>query len=196
MNLSALRFSVPLLVSLIAQTFAAYPEESVPRGLSIPSPDGHYSVKLVETETESRYAITNTKTGQVDSSILMPTVLLYLHWAANSQSIIAVEHIPKGSCGRVIYLKDGKWNDIEVRPPSQERIDSAVVSLEIKSDHVHYRFAVRYIGNNGMPIDYKLCDLDVNLENGQVFNLKWTPIRQTEFEAILARKPSYVPPRG
>jgi hypothetical protein len=196
MNLSKTLFLVALLLSLAGQTFAAYPEESIPIGLSIASPDRRYSVELTETEGQSRYAIRNMKTGYVDNSIVMPTVLLYLHWAADSQSMVAVEHIPKGSCGRVIYLQNRKWSDVEVRPPGQEWMDSAVVSLEIKSNHVHYRFAVRYIGSNGMPIDYKLCDLDVNLQTGQVFNLKWTSIPQTEFEVILARKPSYVPPMG
>jgi hypothetical protein len=196
MSLSKTRRLVALLLSLVGQTFAAYPEKSIPIGLSIASPDRRYSVELTETEGQSRYAIRNLKTGYVDNSIVMPTVLLYLHWAADSQSIVAVEHIPKGSCGRGMYLQKGKWSDIVVRPPGQKWMDSAVVSLKIKSNHVHYRFAVRYIGSNGMPIDYKLCDLDVNLQTGQAFNLKSTSIPQTEFEAILARKPSYVPPMG
>jgi hypothetical protein len=194
MNLKPTQLSISLLLGLVAPVLAAYPETSVPAGLHVISPDGRYSVELVETEAQWRYAIKNIETGQLDNSIVMPTVLLYLHWEANSQSIVAVEHIPKGSCGRVIYSQNGKWRDIEVRPPGEKWVDSTVVSLQIKSDHVHYRFAVRHIGSNGLPINYNLCDLDVDLETGRTFNVKWTPINQSEFVGILAVKPSYDPP--
>jgi hypothetical protein len=194
MKLKRTRLSISLLLGLVAHTLAAYAESNVPAGLSFISPDGRYAVSLVETAAQWRYSIENIKTGQVDDSIVMPTVLLYLHWAANSQSIVAVEHIPKGSCGRVIYFQNGKWTDFEVRPPREEWIDSAVVGLQIKSDHVHYKFAVRHVGSNGLPIDYNLCDLDVGLNGERISNVKWTPIKQGEFEGILAVKPSYDPP--
>jgi hypothetical protein len=194
MNPKQIPVLISLLLSLAAHSFAAYPEKSLPEGLRFISPDGHYSVELAETQGQSRYAIRNVNTGQVDNSIVMPTVLLYLHWAANSRSIVAVEHVAKGSCGRVIYFKDGKWTDVEVRPSGEEWMDSAVVGLQIRSDHVHYRFAVRHMGNNGLPLNYSLCDLDVDLQAGRISKVKWNRINQAEFVGILENKPSYDPP--
>jgi hypothetical protein len=105
-----------------------------------------------------------------------------------------VEHIANGSYGRVIYLKDSKWMDAEVEPPGDEMMDSTVVGLEIKVDHVHYKFTASNIKSNETPIYYKFCDLDVRLKTGGIFNLKWTSISQAEWVASLAHKPSYVPP--
>ena len=194
MTINRILVSICVFVALLEHGLAAYPERSVPARLRIVSPDRRYSVELVEIDRQWRYVIKEIQTGQLDSSIVMPTVLLYLEWSANSKSIVAVEHIPKGSCGRVIYLKNGKWRDIEVRPPGEERIDSAIVRLEIKPDHVHYKFAVRRINDNGMPIDYKFCDLDVELQTGRISNVNWTPTSERGLAASLRRKPSYVPP--
>lgn len=123
----------------------------------------------------------------------MPTVLLYLHWAENSQSIVTVEHIAHGSYGRIIYLKDDKWMNVQVEPPSDGMRDSAVVRLEVKRGQAHYGFAVRHVKSNGMPLDYQVCNLDVNLQTGEISNLKRTSISQAEFIASLARKPVYEP---
>src|SRR5215475_9813304 len=103
-----------LLLGLVGPALLGFSEEAIPRGASFVSPDGRYSVKLVEIDGQWRYAIKDAQTGAVDDSIVMPTVLLYLHWTADSQSIVAVEHIAKGSTGRIIYLKDGKWRDVEI----------------------------------------------------------------------------------
>jgi hypothetical protein len=186
--------SISLLLTLLASSFGAYPQESVPAGLRMISPNGRYSVELTEIDKQWRYAIKDMQTGRLDSSIVMPTVLLYLHWAASSQCLVAVEHVAKGSCGRVIYLTNGKWTDVGVRPPGNGWMDSAVVNLDIKFNYVHYRFVVRHIKDNGMPIDHKFCDLDVDLRTGRIFNVNWTLISEAEEEANLARKPSYVPP--
>lgn len=194
MTINRILLSIWVFVNLLEHGLAAYPEESVPARLHIVSPDGRYSVELAEVDRQWRYVIKDVQTGRLDSSIAMPTVLLYLRWSAKSESIVAVEHIPKGSCGRVIYLKNGKWMDVEVRPPGEQWMDSAVVNVEIKVDHVHYRFAVRHPKSNGMPIDYKFCDLDVALQTAQISNAKWTSISQAEWVASLARRPSYVPP--
>jgi hypothetical protein len=172
----------------------AYPERSVSLGTQFVSPDGRYSVELVEIDRESYYAIKDMATGRVDNSIVMPTLLLYLHWAANSRSIVTVEHIAHGSSGRVIYLKDARWKDVEIKPPDEKLMHYTVVNLTIKADRVHYRFALRHIKGNGMPLDYKFCDLDVDLQSGQISNVKWTPTSQREEAAALARKPVYVPP--
>ena len=172
----------------------ALADQGVPPGLPFVSPNGLCSVELIEIDREWRYAIRNVKSGYVDNSIVMPTVLLYLHWAANSQSIVTVEHIAKGSSGRVIYLKGGKWMDVKVNPPGDGWRDFAIVNLEIGADHVHYKFVVRHIKNDGIPLDHKFCDLDVDLRTGRRSNVRWISISEQEEAATLARKPSYIPP--
>jgi hypothetical protein len=174
--------------------FAAYPQEKIPADAVFVSPDGRYSVGLQEIDGLTRFAIKDATTGGTDNSIVMPSLLLYLHWAPNSRAIITVEHIPHGSCGRVIYLNNNKWNDAEIRPPVKSWIDSTVTNLKTTQDRAHFRFAVRYIKANGLPFDYKFCDLDVNLQSGQVSNVTWTSSSQEEHAASLARKPIYSPP--
>jgi hypothetical protein len=182
------------VVNLATPSYAAYPQISIRQGVRFVSPDGRYSVELQEMDRLSYYAIKDTKTGNVDRSVVMPSLLLYLHWAPNSRSIVAVEHIPHGSCGRLIYRTDSKWADVEVRPPGEELKDSAVVEVTINAEYVHYRFAVRYIQPNGMPIRYAFCDLDVNLEDRGISNVRWTPTNQGEWANSLEQKPVYTPP--
>jgi hypothetical protein len=190
-NINRILLSSLGLLSL-GYSFAA--DESIPSGLPFLSPNGRYSVELQEIDRLPHFLIKDIETGRVDNSIVMPTVLLYLHWAANSQSIVTVEHIAKGSYGRVIHLKDSKWMDGEIDAPGEEMMDATVIGLEVKADHVHYKFAVDYVKSNGMPFKYKFCNLDVRLDTGKIFNLKWSSINQAEWAASLARKPSYVPP--
>src|SRR4051794_30143122 len=109
-----------LVVSLAKLSYAAYPQTSIQQGAHFVSPDGRYSLELQETDQLSYYAIRDIKTGNVDRSLVMPSLLLYLRWAQNSRAIVAVEHIPHGSCGRLIFLTDSKWADVEVRPPGEE----------------------------------------------------------------------------
>src|SRR5918996_4462264 len=106
-----------LLINLPRLAYSAYRQTSIPNGLHFVSPDGRYSVELQEIDRLSRYAVEDRETGNVDRSIIMPSLLLYLHWAPNSRSIVAVEHIPHGSFGPVVYLKDEKRGVVEVRAP-------------------------------------------------------------------------------
>jgi hypothetical protein len=184
-----------LLINLPRLAYSAYRQTSIPNGLHFVSPDGRYSVELQEIDRLSRYAIEDRETGNVDRSIIMPSLLLYLHWAPNSRSIVAVEHIPHGSCGRVIYLTDDKWADVEVRPPGAELKDAVVIELNITVEYAHYRFAVRYIKPNEMPIRYAFCDLDVSLERGTILNVHWSSVSEAEWAASLERMPLYNPPR-
>jgi|tagenome__1003787_1003787.scaffolds.fasta_scaffold19907017_2 hypothetical protein len=186
-------FLIFLVVNLLNTSYAAYPQRSIPQGVPFASPNGRYSVELQEIDRLSYYAIKDTKSGDIDRSIIMPSLVLYLHWASNSQAIVAVEHVPHGSRGRVVYVTDSQWADIEVRPPGKELMDSAVVGVTIKPDHVHYRFAIRYIQPNGMPIRYAFCDLDVSFETRGSSNIRWTPTNQAEWAASLEQKPAYNP---
>jgi hypothetical protein len=187
---------LPLIILLVDFTIvalAAYAQPSIRKGVRFTSPSGRYSVELQEVDRLSRYVIEDRESGNVDRSIIMPSLLLYLHWAPNSRSIVAVEHIPHGSCGRVIYLTGSKWTDVEVHPPGEEMKDAAVIELQITDQYAHYRFAVRYLKPNGMPIRYAFCDLDVSLEQGRIMNVYWSSVSETEWAASLERKPSYNP---
>ncbi len=187
-------FLILMVVTLPKANYAAYPQTSIPPGARFVSPDGRYAVELQERDRLSHYAIEDTQTGKTDRSIIMPSLLLYLRWAPNSRAIVAVEHVPHGSCGRVIYLTDGKWADVEVRPPGKKLKDSAVIKLEIERKYVHYRFAVRYIQSNGMPIRYAFCDLDVSFETGEISTARWTPANEAEWASSLEQSPVYNPP--
>jgi hypothetical protein len=192
-----MRIVVLLLVatasSLLGVDSGAYQQRSIGKGVRFISPDGRYSVELQEIDRLTRYVIKDTKTDSIDGSIIMPSLLLYLHWAPDSRSIVAVEHIPHGSCGRAIYRTGNGWADVEVRPPGTELKDSAVVELKIGSAYAHYQFAVRYLRENGMPSGYAFCDLDVKLEAGAILNVRYLPVSQAEWAARLERQPSYTP---
>lgn len=69
-----------------------------------------------------------------------------------------------------------------------------VVNLTMDINCAHYRFAVRHIKNNGIPIDYGLSDVDVELQTGHISKVRWGPISQGEEASSLARKPAYSPP--
>jgi hypothetical protein len=183
-----------LIIAFTRPAHPAYPQASIPKGVRFVSPDGRYWVELQEIDRLSRYFIEDLETRSVDRSIIMPSLLLYLHWASNSRSIVTVEHIPHGSCGRVIYRTRGKWADVEVRPPAGELKDSAVVGLKITAQYAHYRFAVRYIEPNGTPLRYAFCDLDVSLESGSILNIHWSSASEVEWAASFERKPLYLPP--
>lgn len=192
MNKNWIRTSLITLL-LVGYSFGIA-AQSVRPGMHFPSPDGRYSVALQEIDRQLHFVLKRVETGTDDNSIVMPTVLLYLHWAEDSRSLVTVEHIAHGSYGRVIYFKKGQWCNVDVQPPGEELRDSAVVSLEMRADRVHYKFAVRHIGSNGKLIEYRFCDLDVDLRMGQISNVVTTRIDQAEFIATLRRKPSYIPP--
>jgi hypothetical protein len=169
--------------------------DGISKGVRFFSPDREYSVSLIEKDGELHYEIEKADGGVVDDSIVMPTVLLYLHWGANSRSIVTIEHIANGSVGRLLFFKSGRWNDVEISPPREkEWREFAVTDLNIKSEIAHYRFAVRDKADNGMATSYKLCDLIVNLQTGTIGNLKWTATSEAKLASEFARKPTYVPP--
>jgi hypothetical protein len=168
-----------LLLWLITPSSA---EEAVLPGVSFLSPNGRYCVQLEVIDRSLRFVIKDTETGRIDDSILS-TGPLYLHWSANSMSFVTVEHISKGSYGRVVYLEGDKWMNAEVNPPFKGKMDYLVINLQLDKDGVHYKFAVTKLAPDWTPIDYWLCDLDVNLRGGKISDAKWTPLSQAEWAA-------------
>lgn len=179
-----------LVVAGIALSLA---DESVPFGTSFVSPDGQHSVQVEEMGGRRRFVIRDIGTGQLDTSIEMPTLLLYLHWAVNSKSFVTVEHIARGSRGRVVYLASNTWRDVEVKPPFDGMMHYTVISLKLETRRVHYKFGVEKLTPNWKPIDYWFCDVDVSLGTGQIYNVQWTPTSATALGASLLPKPTYVP---
>ena len=53
---------------------------------------------------------------------------LYLHWAADSKSFVTVEHISKGSYGKVVYLADDRWLSVEVKPSFKGKMADKVIN--------------------------------------------------------------------
>jgi hypothetical protein len=157
-------------------------EDAVLPGVSFFSPNGRYCVQLEVIDRSLRFVIRDAETGRIDDSILS-TGPLYLHWAANSRSFVTVEHMAKGSYGRVVYLADGQWHSAEVKPPSQGKMDAIVIELQLGTDSVHYKFAVTKLAADWTPIDYWCCDLDVSLRQGKISDVKWAPLSQTEWAA-------------
>jgi hypothetical protein len=190
MTISKAFFGIFLLLN---STFAL--AESVVPGTRFVSPDGRYSVELTENKVDRllHFVIKDFQTGHVSDKIVMPTALLYLHWSANSQAIVTVEHIAHGSYGRIIHFKRGTWRSIEIKPPSTGMSDVMVVNLEIRSNYVHFKFAVRDLNDNNVPIRHRVCDIDVSLTSGRFSNVKCVYVSPS-LGAITARQePSYQP---
>src|SRR5438094_6209041 len=120
MNTHRILLSILVLLPWL-ESKAAFTEGALPLGVLFVSPDGQYSVQLEEIDRAPHFLIKTMATGQVDNSIVMPTRLLYLHWAANSKSFVTVEHIAKGSRGRVIYLEADKWRNVTGVPPLEAK---------------------------------------------------------------------------
>jgi len=192
MNINRSLFCI-LGIVLYSCGHPALAAKSLPFDSRFVSPNGRYSVDLVIIDKEHHFRITDVKTGRFDDSIVMPTLILYLHWASNSQSFVTVEHIEEGSYGRLVYLKGDKWTSLEVGPPGDSMMSFSVVNLKIKQDRAHFRFSVDYEKGNGIPFYYTFYDVDVELAAGKVLNTTWSPISQAEWLASLKRQPSFVP---
>jgi hypothetical protein len=165
-----------LLLALIKASLA---KETVPPGVGFASPDGRYCVQLDVIDGLLRFLIKDTKTERIDDSV-QSTGPLYLHWATNSKCFVTVEHISKGSYGRVVYLGEDRWLAVQVEPPFKGKMDYVVVNLQLQPDHVHYKFAVTNLSEDWTPIDYSFCDVDVSLATGKVTNVKSTPASEAE----------------
>src|ERR1700730_4252947 len=161
MNSSRVLLGIPMLL-LLWFTQVSLAEEAVSPGVSFVSPNGRSCVQVEGVAGLPRFAIKDRETGRMDNSIVS-TGPLYLHWAANSRCFVAVEHIAKGSRGRVIYLAGDRWSDVKVEPPSEDKVDTTVIKLQLGTDSVHYVFAVRKLARDWTPIDYWLCELDISL---------------------------------
>ncbi len=163
----------------------------IPIGKRFDSPNGRYSVRLVESDREIHFAIHDRKSKVTDSSIRMPTVLLYLRWGAHSKAIVTVEHIARGSYGRVIYLQNEKWMNVEVNPPPVGFTDSAVIALKIRRDIAHLRFVATHENERGYPLDYALCSMDVSLKTGAMSTITQSAVSQNTAYKLLTRKRFY-----
>jgi hypothetical protein len=161
---------------------------------SFASPDGEHFVQLKDANGTQRLVIQAAATGQIETSIETATRVLYVHWALNSRALVTVEHITKGSKGRLVYLADNTWRDVEVKPPFDGMMRYKVVNLKLESNYVHYTFAVTKLTSDWKPIDYLFCDFDVSLNAGKLYNVRWTPTSTAVFEATLLRNPTYFPP--
>lgn len=167
--------------------------KSVPFNARFVSPDGSQTVDFVMIDREWHFRITDLKTGHVDDSIVMPSLILYLRWASNSRAFVTVEHIAGGSYGRIVYLKDEKWRNAEVVPPGDSMMSFSVISLRMQESRVHFRLSVDYEKGNGIPVYFTFYDVDVDLDSGRIVNTSWVPISQAEWLASLKREPSYIP---
>lgn len=193
MNINGTLVLISLLTLWLAAPCSA--DGRISLGASLISPNGRYSVHLEELGGVTYFVIKDTVTERLDHSIVMPTALLYLHWATDSKSFVTVEHIAKGSYGRVVYLDGDKWKNVEVRPPYDGMMDATVINLRLGMNSVYYKFAVRTLTPHWEPIDYRFCDVDVSLKTAKMFHVRWTPVAQEEWATSLwPRKPVYLPP--
>jgi len=177
MNTTRLLLAIAMLLSgLVTPTFA---EKVVLPGDSFTSPDGRYCVQLDVTDGLLHFLIKDTKTERIDDSI-QNTGPLYLHWATDSKSFVTVEHISKGSYGRLVYLGKDRWLSVQVEPPFKGKMDYNVVNLQLEPNRVHYKFAVTKLSEDWTPIDYSFCDIDVNLATGKASNVRWIPASEAE----------------
>jgi hypothetical protein len=167
--------------------------KSIPFNSRFVSPDARYAVDFVVIDKEQHFRITDLKTAGIDDSIVMPSMVLYLHWASNSQSFVTVEHIAGGSYGRLVFLKDGKWTSLEIGPPDDSMMNFSVADLQLKQEFVHFRFVVDYEKGGGIPVKYAFYAVDVNLINGETLKTMWTTITRPAWIASLRREPSYAP---
>lgn len=169
--------------------------ESVTPGSESVSPNGRYSVELTENKADKllHFAIKDLQTGHVSDKIVMPTVLLYLHWSDDSQAIVTVEHIAHGSYGRVIHFEKGAWRSAEIRPPSTAMSDIKVVKLEIRRNFAHFEFAVRDLNSQNLPMGHRVCDLDANLTSGRFARAKCISVSPSVGAAAARQQPSYRP---
>lgn len=167
--------------------------KSIPFNARFVSPDGSQSVDFVMIDREWHFRITDLKTGHVDDSIVMPSLVLYLRWALNSRAFVTVEHIAGGSYGRIVYLEDGKWRNVEVLPPSESMMSFSVISLRMQESRVHFKLSVDYEKGNGIPTHFTFYDVNAELGTGKILNTSWTPISHAEWVASLKRERSYVP---
>lgn len=189
------RTSLLILVLICWIAALCCADERVPLGVEFTSPDSRYSVHLEELGGLTYFVIKDRQTQRLNHSIIMPTAVLYLHWASDSNSFVTVEHISKGSYGRVIYRDKLKWKNVEVKPPYEGTMDSSVIGLQLGSEMVHYKFAVTKLTADWKPFNYWFCDVNVQLKTGKVINVKWTPISESELSASLwPHLPIYIPP--
>ncbi len=159
------------------------------------SPDRRYSVELAENKADKllHFVIKDLQTGHTTDEIVMPTVLLYVHWSADSQAIITVEHIPHGSYGRIIHLKQGTWRSVDIRPPNTAKSDVKVIQLKISSGYAHFKFAARDLNNKNMPTGHRVCDINANLTSEQFSSVNCIPVSPTLGAATYRQQPSYQP---
>jgi hypothetical protein len=190
MTISKAFFGIFLLFN---STFAL--AESVVPGTRFVSPDGRYSVELTQNKADKllHFVIKDLHTDHVSDKIVMPTVLLYLHWSANSQAIVTVEHIAHGSYGRIIHFKQGTWRSIEIRPPSTAMSDVKVVNLDIRSNHAHFKFVVRDLNRQNAPTGHRVCDIDVSLISGRFSGVSCIHVSPSRGAATARQQPSYQP---
>jgi hypothetical protein len=187
------RILLVLVLLLFLATKVGSVEGSLPLGVSFVSPNGQYSVQLEEINGAPHFVITERGTSREDNSIRMPTLLLYLHWAGDSKSFVTVEHIAKGSRGRVVYLEADKWKYVEVDPPFEGKTYHKVINLQLGSDSVHYKFVVTPLTSSWMPIEDRFCDFDVSLKTGKTSNVKWSHVSDVASLANLMQNPVYLP---
>ncbi len=158
------------------------------------SPDGVFSMRLVEINRQWRYAITDLRNGAVDSHIVMPTVLLYAHWTADSRAIVTVEHVAGGSIGRVLCQKNGRWTDVEIAPPRYcEWQHPTVTDLQIKGDDLHFRFALSCSTDAEHANEYSLYEANVSAIDGRITHARRFVVSEQAVVSALEREPSYVP---
>jgi hypothetical protein len=93
------------------------------------------------------------------------------------------KHTAKAFYGGAVYFDGDEWNSTEVVSPLDDKIYAIVINLELRSDSVHYKFAVTKLAADWKPCSYLLCNLDVSLGSGKICNVKHTPISQNEWPA-------------
>lgn len=184
-----------LMAVMCCLTFANAADSPVSTDRVFVSPDGVFSMRLVQIERQWRYAITDLRNGAVDTDIVMPTVLLYAHWTASSRAIVAVEHVAGGSIGRVLYRKGDRWTNVEVAPPRLcEWQRPTITNLNVEGDYLHFGFAVSCATDVKSANWYALYEINVSATSGRVTDRRRTVASEQVVVSALEREPSYVPP--
>lgn len=146
------------------------------------SPDKRFTVQLV-SDDRYKFKITDNKTGKVDQSVEMITLLFSLNWTGDSKTIVTVEHIAKGSITQIIHFSNNKWSSFLVEPPDNIGHYS-VLKQEIGMNTVNLTYKATKEKDNGSIIGFYTCKFDIDPATGAVTHVVTHDIDESTYASL------------
>ena len=171
--MNILYFIIIFIFSIFISCFShSHPQEPIPLGEPIISPDKMYSFKIEYYDREYHFKVKDLSTGKITSLDFEQGPVLAVKWTSDSKSIFIAAHYARGKLLDVIHYDGKKWKLDELNPPEDNIGEYEVLNWKFHEDKVKLFFKFFLLDEKYHPTSAYKCSLEYDPSTGAISDYK------------------------